>query len=121
MHVFRLRRRSNRPELYFQRRVTVPRNVSHPGLWFALSGLLFGGAFLHLVFVGDLLVFFGMLFGGSISGYCGYCVRVLRDVAARTELNNAVLSDMLHKAQNPVWDRYWEMNAVYVEKDRHGR
>lgn len=107
----------NNPELYFQRRVTIPRKIAHHGWWFALAVALTAGAFLHLFVVGELLVFVGMLFGGFLAVNCGYLTKVLLDVAARTELNNAMLADMLHKAKDPVLDRYWARNAVYVEKD----
>lgn len=105
------------PEKYFQRRVTIPRKIAHPGWWWALTAVLAVGACLHLAFVGDLLVFFGTLFGSVLASHCGYLSHVLLDVAARTELNNAVLADMLHKAKDPRLDAYWALNAVYIEKD----
>jgi hypothetical protein len=109
-------RRSN-PELYFQRRVTVPRKITHHGWWLALSVVLGVSGLVYLRVDGAWLVSVGAWFGAVACWYISYLSLILREVAARTELNNAVLADMLHKAKDPALDRYWDLNAVYVEKD----
>ncbi len=105
------------PEKYFQRRVTIPRRIASPRWWIALAVTLAAGAVLHFAFFEQPLVFAGSVLSALLCSHIAYLSHVLLDVAARTELNNAVLSDMLHKAKDPALDRYWAANAVYIEKE----
>ncbi len=105
------------PERYFQRRVTIPRTIAYPRWWIGLAVVLATSSILYFAFFENALVFAGGVLSALRAAHIAYMAHVLLDVAARIELNNAVLADMLHKAQNPVWDRYWADNAVYVEKD----